>query len=299
MIIKKYIVLLIMLLSVTSAYSQIDLLRSKIENILSGKRAKVGVAISSLDLKDTLSVNGNDRFVMQSVFKFHIALAIMNLVEEGKLSLSQEVFITKAELMPDTWSPLRDKYPEGNVKVTLDEILRFTVAQSDNNGCDILLKLLGGTSRVNDFIHTIGINDVSISKTEEDMHKGVEAQFANWTTPIAASMLLDKFTYTYSQNKSLNHLWQIMTETTTGPKRLKGLLPEGTVVAHKTGSSDTNDEGMTYAVNDIGIVVLPDGRKYSIAVFVTNSYEKYEDSEKIIADISKAAYDYFLDKSSK
>ncbi len=299
MIIKKYIVLLIMLLSVTSAYSQIDLLRSKIENILSGKRAKVGVAISSLDLKDTLSVNGNDRFVMQSVFKFHIALAIMNLVEEGKLSLSQEVFITKAELMPDTWSPLRDKYPEGNVKVTLDEILRFTVAQSDNNGCDILLKLLGGTSRVNDFIHSIGINDVSISKTEEDMHKGVEAQFANWTTPIAASMLLDKFTYTYSQNKSLNHLWQIMTETTTGPKRLKGLLPEGTVVAHKTGSSDTNDEGMTYAVNDIGIVVLPDGRKYSIAVFVTNSYEKYEDSEKIIADISKAAYDYFLDKSSK
>ena len=299
MIIKKYIVLLIMLLSVTSAYSQIDLLRSKIENILSGKRAKVGVAISSLDLKDTLSVNGNDRFVMQSVFKFHIALAIMNLVEEGKLSLSQEVFITKAELMPDTWSPLRDKYPEGNVKVTLDEILRFTVAQSDNNGCDILLKLLGGTSRVNDFIHSIGINDVSISKTEEDMHKGVEAQFANWTTPIAASMLLDKFTYTYSQNKSLSHLWKIMTETTTGPKRLKGLLPEGTVVAHKTGSSDTNDEGMTYAVNDIGIVVLPDGRKYSIAVFVTNSYEKYEDSEKIIADISKAAYDYFLDKSSK
>ena len=299
MIIKKYIVLLIMLLSVTSAYSQIDLLRSKIENILSGKRAKVGVAISSLDLKDTLSVNGNDRFVMQSVFKFHIALAIMNLVEEGKLSLSQEVFITKAELMPDTWSPLRDKYPEGNVKVTLDEILRFTVAQSDNNGCDILLKLLGGTSRVNDFIHSIGINDVSISKTEEDMHKGVEAQFANWTTPIAAGILLDKFSNTYSQNKSLSHLWKIMTETTTGPKRLKGLLPEGTVVAHKTGSSDTNNEGMTYAVNDIGIVVLPDGRKYSIVVFVTNSYESYDDSEKIIADISKAAFDYFLDKSLK
>ncbi len=299
MTIKIYIILLVILLSVTNAFSQIDLLRSKIENILNGKKAKVGVAISSLDTKDTLSINGNERLVMQSVFKFHIALAVMYLIEEGKLSLSQEVFVSKAELMPNTWSPLRDKYPDGNVKVTLDEILRFTVAQSDNNGCDILLKLVGGTSRVNDFIHSIGINDVSISKTEEEMHKGVEAQFANWTTPIAASMLLDKFSYTYSQNKSLNYLWQIMTETTTGPKRLKGLLPEGTIVAHKTGSSDTNDEGMTYAVNDIGIVVLPYGRKYSIAVFVTNSYESYDDSEKIIADISKATYDYFLDKSSK
>ncbi|MFZ4592204.1 MAG: class A beta-lactamase, subclass A2 [Ignavibacteria bacterium] len=296
---KKYIILLVLLLSVTNTYSQIDLLRSKIESILSGKRAKVGVAISSLDTKDTLTVNGNERLVMQSVFKFHIALAVMYLVEEGKLSLSQEVFVSKSELMPNTWSPLRDKYPDGNVKVSLDEILRYTVAQSDNNGCDILLKLVGGTSRVNDFIHSIGVNDVSISKTEEEMHKGVEAQFANWTTPIAASMLLDKFSYTYAQNKSLSHLWQIMTETTTGPKRLKGLLPEGTIIAHKTGSSDTNNEGMTYAVNDIGIVVLPDGRKYSIAVFVTNSYESYDDSEKIITDISKATYDYFLDKSSK
>jgi beta-lactamase class A len=299
MMIKKIFLSLILLLSVTEAYSQIDLLRTKIESILSGKKAKVGVAISSLDTKDTLSINGNERLVMQSVFKFHIALAVMSLVEEGKLSLTQEVFVSKAELMPNTWSPLRDKYPDGNVKVTLDEILRFTVAQSDNNGCDILLKLVGGTSRVNDFIHSIGIDDVSISKTEEEMHKGVEAQFANWTTPIAASMLLDKFSYTYSQNKSLSHLWQIMTETTTGPKRLKGLLPEGTVVAHKTGSSDTNDEGMTYAVNDIGIVVLPNGKKYSIAVLVTNSYETYEDSEKIIADISKAAYDYFHENSSK
>ena len=299
MMIKKYIILLVLLLSVTNTYSQIDILRAKIESILSGKRAKVGVAISSLDTKDTLTVNGNERLVMQSVFKFHIALAVMYLVEEGKLSLSQEVFVSKSELMPNTWSPLRDKYPDGNVKVSLDEILRYTVAQSDNNGCDILLKLVGGTSRVNDFIHSIGVNDVLISKTEEEMHKGVDAQFANWSTPIAASMLLDIFSYTYSQNKSLNHLWQIMTETTTGPKRLKGLLPEGTIIAHKTGSSDTNNEGMTYAVNDIGIVLLPDGRKYSIAVFVTNSYETYEDSEKIIADISKAAYDYFLNKSSK
>lgn len=299
MMIKKYITLLLILLSVTNTYSQIDELRSKIGNILSGKRTKVGVAISCLDTKDTLSINGNERLVMQSVYKFHIALAVMNLVEEGKLLLTQEIFIPKSELMPDTWSPLRDKYPDGNVKVTLDEILRYTITQSDNNGCDILLKLVGGTSRVNDFIHSIGIKDVSISKTEQEMHKGVEAQFANWTTPIAASMLLDKFTYTYSQNKSLTYLWQIMTETATGPKRLKGLLPEGTVVAHKTGSSDTNDEGMTYAVNDIGIVVLPDGRKYSIAVFVTDSYETNDVSEKIIADISKAAYDYFLNKTSK
>lgn len=293
------IFLLILFLSFTNAYSQIDLLRTKIDNILSGKRAKVGVSVSSVDFKDTLSVNGNERFVMQSVFKFHIALAVMALVEEGKLSLQQNVFVSKSDVAHNMYSPLRDKYPDGNVNITLEEILQFTVSQSDNTGCDVLLKLFGGASKVNDFIHLMGTNDVSILKTEAEMHQGVDEQFANWSTPIAAGFLLDKLCKSYSGNKSLNHLWQIMKETTTGHKRLKGLLPEGTVVAHKTGTSGTNDEGMTYAVNDIGIVVLPDGKKYSIAVFVNNSYESFEDSEKIIAEISKAVYDYFISLTSK
>jgi beta-lactamase class A len=181
----------------------------------------------------------------------------------------------------------------------LDEILNYTVSQSDNNGCDILFKLAGGTASVNSFIHSIGINDVAIVATEEQMQKGVDVQFTNWTTPMAANILLDKFSFTYSMAESLKYLWKIMTETSTGPKRLKGLLPEGTVVAHKTGTSDTNNEGMTYAINDIGIVVLPDGKKYSISVFVSNSYESVETNEEIIAKISVAAYDYFLNKSIK
>ena len=84
-----------------------------------------------------------------------------------------------------------------------------------------------------------------------------------------------------------------MKETSTGTNRIKGQLPENTVVAHKTGTSGTNKEGLTAAVNDIGIVFLPDGQHFYISVFVTNSTENADTNEKIIADISKAAWDYF------
>jgi len=84
-----------------------------------------------------------------------------------------------------------------------------------------------------------------------------------------------------------------MRETETGKDRLKGQLPIGTNVAHKTGSSGTNKEGLTAAVNDIGIVFLPGGEHFFISVFVTNSKEKSEVNEKIIADIAKATWDYF------
>ncbi|MCK7516895.1 MAG: hypothetical protein MZV64_03810 [Ignavibacteriales bacterium] len=56
---------------------------------------------------------------------------------------------------------------------------------------------------------------------------------------------------------------------------------------------DTNDEGITAAANDIGIITLPDGKHFAISVFVTNSKENDETNEKIISDIAKVTWDYF------
>ena len=93
-------------------------------------------------------------------------------------------------------------------------------------------------------------------------------------------------------------MWKVMRETKTGGKRLKGQLPENTVVAHKTGSSGVNKTtGITAAVNDIGIVFLPNGQHFFISVFVTDSKEDGATNEKIIADIAKAAWDFFATKT--
>jgi beta-lactamase class A/beta-lactamase class A VEB len=125
-------------------------------------------------------------------------------------------------------------------------------------------------------------------------------QFQNWTTPKAANELLAKFYYNNTKllsRGSYDLIWKLMKETETGKGRLKGQLPENTIVAHKTGSSGSNKEGVTAAVNDIGIVFLPDGTHFFISVFVTNSKEDAATNEKIIADIAKAAWDHFADKT--
>jgi beta-lactamase class A/beta-lactamase class A VEB len=97
--------------------------------------------------------------------------------------------------------------------------------------------------------------------------------------------------------KSYHFIWKIMRETETGKKRIRGQLPEKTIVAHKTGSSGANKDGLTAAVNDIGIVFLPDGQHFFISVFVANSKEDADTNEEIIADISKATWDYFASKT--
>jgi beta-lactamase class A len=91
-------------------------------------------------------------------------------------------------------------------------------------------------------------------------------------------------------------LLKLLTETSTGPKRIKGLLPAATVVAHKTGSSDSNAKGVTAATNDVGIITLPDGRHVALAVFVSDSLETPDDNERIIAWVAKMVFDAFSAK---
>ena len=117
----------ILSLFASSSYSQIDSLKNKIEQIIKTKDATVGVSICGIENKDGLNINSEMHFPMQSVFKFHIALAVLNQVDKGKLKLDKEIFISKKELLPNTWSPIREAYPEGNVKLKLSEIILLSV----------------------------------------------------------------------------------------------------------------------------------------------------------------------------
>ena len=289
------IVFIFFLFCPVSSFSQIDSLQNKIEHIVQKAAGHIGVAVINLKNHDTVTVNGNDKFPMQSVFKFPLAVAVLNEVDKGKLSLDQKIHINKADLLPNTWSPLREKYPNGNVDVTIDELLTSTVAWSDNNGCDILFRLLGGPKMVDHYIHSLGIDGMAIVATEEEMHADWNIQYRNYCSPYAMAKFLTKF-YQDSvlSQKNRDYLWHVMMNTTTGTKRLKGKLPEGTIVGHKTGSSGENESGIAAATNDVGIVILPNKTPVAIVVFVSNSNAKENVRDEVIADIAKAVWDEYL-----
>jgi len=269
-------------------------LRNQLQEIISSKNATVGVSIKNIEDKDTLSINGNLKMPMMSVFKFHIALAVLHKVDEGKLNLMQEIFVKKKDLKEDTWSPMKEDYPEGNVNLTLDKILRYTVSHSDNNGCDILINLVGGTKYIQKFINEQGIKDFVI-KVNEDQMKTWKNLYINTTTPIATTELLEKFFKgEVLKEETTKYLYQIMVETSRGLTWMKAGLPEGTELAHRTGISGTNDANLRVAMNDIGIVKLPNGKHLIVSVYLKDITEKKEDTEKIIADITKAVWNYFI-----
>lgn len=278
-----------------SIFAQNSVLKEKIQQIVKSKRATVGVGILNFENGDTLTFNGKGHFPMQSVFKFHLALAVLNQVDQGKFTLNQNIFVSKADLIPNLYSPMREKYPDGNVNLPLSEIIKFTVSQSDNSACDLLFKLIGGTEIANKFIHKIGVKDVAILDPEVRIQNDWTLQYRNYSTPFAAVQLLQKFHKQHILSKSSqDFLYKIMVETTTGPNKIRGLLPKNAIVAHKTGFSGKNKEGLTGGSNDIGIITLPNGKQFSIAVFVSDSMEDEMTNDKMIAEITLAVWDYYL-----
>lgn len=293
---KLFNIILFSLLSFSTFAQSTNELRQQLSQITSSKNATVGISIKGIEDKDTLSLNGSLKAPMMSVFKFHIALTVLDKVDQGKLSLTQEIFIKKKDLHEDTWSPMREDYPDGNVNLTLDKVVRYTISHSDNNGCDILIDLLGGTKEVQKFINKQGIKDFVIKVNEQQMRTW-ENLYVNTTTPLETTALLEKFFKGQILKESTTkYLYQIMVETSRGLTWMKAGLPKNTELAHRTGMSGTNDANLRVAMNDIGIVKLPNGKHFILSVYLKNITEKQEDTEKVIADITKATWDYFIKK---
>ncbi|WP_223605463.1 CGA/CIA family class A beta-lactamase [Chryseobacterium sp. OSA05B] len=289
----KKIGLFFLLISVL-ATAQKSVLEQKINAITEGKKATVGVSVLGFENNFKYSKNGDQPLPTLSVFKFHIACTVLDLVDRGKLSLNQKLFFKKEDMLENTWSPIREKYPDANISLSLGEVLDYTVALSDNNGCDVLLKLIGGTQTVQKFMDSKGVKGFQIKHNEAEMHKSGKALYENYSTPRSAIQVLKKF---YDgkllTKKSTDYLMKIMIGTKTGTNKIVEQLPKNTPVAHKTGSSGKNDNGLTIAENDMGIITLPNGNHYAIAIFVNDSMETDAVNCKMVSDISKAVWDDF------
>lgn len=277
---------------VLSVYAS-DPLRRQIQAIVDKADAEVGVALI-VDGKDTLTVNNDARYPLMSVMKFHQALAVTHYLEERGLPLSTTVRVEKSDLLPDTYSPLHDRYPEGGVSLPVSELLAYTLGLSDNNACDILFRYIGGVAAADKFIRSLGIGDFALSATEADMHRHPEKCYDNWGTPLSVALLMDKLA---SGNLPVGAVYtrfirEALLACQTGRERLPAPL-QGTRarIGHKTGTSDLNSKGEWTGINDAGFVLLPDGRRYVIAVLVKHSRLSFRETEQIIADISAAVYE--------
>jgi beta-lactamase class A len=268
-------------------------LQNQVSQIASAAKGKVGVAAVVFETGETVSLNSHDHFPMQSFYKLPISMAVIKQADAGKIKLEQKVRVTKDDFIGrNQHSPIRDQNPKG-VELTVTELLRFAISESDGTASDVLMKLAGGPGAIQAYLSELKITEMIVLNTEKELGQDSQAQYRNWASPEAAVSLLRALHERQGLSQSSQELLlKYLTESTPGAKRLKGLLPAGTVVAHKTGTSGTLN-GITAATNDIGIITLPNGKHLAIAVFVSDSPADEATREGVIAKIAKAVWEKF------
>ncbi|MBK9162736.1 MAG: class A beta-lactamase [Acidobacteria bacterium] len=289
----------------TPAVSRDAELERAFAEIAKDSQGRVGVYARVVETGESAELNADERFAMQSVVKVPISMAVLKQVEEGRLSLDQTITIDKDEFVRrGMHSPIRDKaeHSDGYLlssRHELRDLIAFAVSESDGTAADVVQRVAGGADGVNAYLESVGVEAMKVTYTHKEFSNNIGRQTANWTTPKGAAALLEKLlessTADTADGRALTKpnaelLLRFMTETWTGANRLKGMLPPGTVVAHKTGSSGTFN-GLTPTANDVGIITTPSGRRILIAVLVGDSRADEKTRDAVIARIAKAAWD--------
>lgn len=268
-------------------------LQKQFEEIAKEANGKVGVQAVLIETGQSASLNAKDRFAMQSVYKLPIAMAALKQVAGGQIDLEEKIGVREEDFVrPGVNSPLRDKNPNGG-EFTVRELIRLSVSESDGTASDVTMRLAGNSRGVMAYLDEIGISGMMVQNTEKEIFAADkwQVQYDNWATPEAAVALLTALhggRGTTPDHREM--LLEFMYDSPTGPDRLKGLLPLGTPVAHKTGTSGIRD-GVVVATNDIGIITLPNGKRIAIAVFVGDSKADERTREGVIAKVAKAVWD--------
>ncbi len=285
----RYIVILLTIL--VCACSKPSKLEREIEQITACKDLKLGVSIYNLTTGEHFDINGNDRFPMQSVYKLPIAIAVLDRVDKGELLLDDTIRITKRDLSPDLYSPIRDKYPNG-VDMPLSEIILYTIAQSDNNGCDLLIDMAGGVDRIEKLLCSNSLYNIQVKNYEHEIQADWSVQFENWTTPTAMVELLKQLNNgSILQPRSTDFIWDVMMQSNTGS--IKDLLPSNLTVGYKTGNSGVGKDGVIAAQNCVGIMQQGE-KKVAFAIFITDSNECRDDNMNIIAQVGELIYTNYI-----
>ncbi len=251
--------------------------------------AQVGIAVVRNGRQWTV---GNAKQPLLSVFKFFIALKVLNEADNGRISLKTKLKISESEVDKSLYSPMLKKYRTFPFEISAAELMACMMSESDNNAADILLEYVGGARELEQYVHGIGFDEIEISVNEKEMNADIEKQYVNKARPrdVAKAMQAAREGKLLSA-ESRRFLNEIMMNTVTGPDKIRGGLPGDALFGHKTGSSSRKADGTKIADNDAGFVVLPNGESCYIAVMITDSKMTDRDNAGLIRRISKTVYD--------
>lgn len=260
----------------------------------------LGVAATHLESNRVITWRERERFPMMSVAKLPAAMRVFVSIEAGLLGLHQMMQIPPPR--PDAgYSPMREHYPDGLV-CTLEQLLIWSLRDSDNAAHDFLIGLVGGPDQVQKMLeHETGAG-IRFDRTERDAiadmkkygPRGFVQQGLDTSTPEAMTQLVSRIQRRQTlRPAACDYLIRWLSESKTGARRIRALLPAGALVWDKTGTAAT-EAGVHICTNDAGVISMTDNRGHiAISLFLKLAKVELAATERVLAEAAAAVYMFF------
>jgi len=305
----------------TTTEPSLERLRAAVTEAAEKSTGEMGVAIEHLESGLRLEVRGDVAYPMASTFKLPLLVTLFHQVDEGKVRLDEMVSLESGDL--HIGSGRLDDFLAPGISLSIANLAALMMRVSDNSAADELLSRVG-PENVRERLRALGIDGISVDRTgqrlildslgmpperTEGMTRREILDFLNayqpapgeleaaasaferdprdTATPLAMNALLGAiYSGRAASPDSTRRMTEILLACETGKNRIPGLLPEGGVAAHKTGT-------LGGAIADVGVLYLAEGRGHVLMSILTRGVKDRDKAERAIAEIARYAYDYF------
>ena len=297
-----------------------DLLNA-VQALGAGFKGQVGISVRDIDEGWVVAWDGDRRRPQQSVSKLWVAIAVMDAVDRGRLSLSDPVTVTRSDLTL-FHQPIRALVGKDGYRTKIGALLGGAMTRSDNTCNDVLLWRVGGPAAINRMLAEKRVAGVRFGPGERQLQArtaGLEWRqewAGGWgflqaraAMPYAArERALTRYLAAPIDGASANgvtlglsllaqgkllrarsteSLLTLMRSSKTGPLRLKSGLRPGWTLAHKTGTGQ--DLGtLSTGYNDVGLLVAPNGHRYAVAVMIASTRQPIAMRMRLMGNVTRA-----------
>ena len=276
-------------------------IRDRVNELGRSFDGRVGIAVRSVDEGWSTGWKADELYPQQSVSKLWVSITAMDAVDRGKVSLDDQVTLTRDDLTL-FHQPIAALILGGGYTTSLGDLMVKAITTSDNTANDKLMRAVGGPEAVRAVIRNKHLGAIRFYNGERALQSRIAGLLWSPSYSIGNAFYEARNALPLSVRKaaferyvndpydgaapsaivnalarlkrgellspaSTQRLLDIMSRTKTGANRLKGGLAPGWVLNHKTGTGQVLGSQQA-GYNDIGILTAPDGRSYSVAVMI-------------------------------
>ncbi len=277
----------------TATDNGLQQLQQELEELIAGQPGTIAVAFRDVNDPDAqVLINEKEVFHAASTMKTPVMVELYKKAAAGVLAMEDSVLIVNEfysivdssrysmELGEDSEEKL---YGLIGQKATVYDLTYDMIIYSSNLATNILIGLADAKA-VTQTMRDMGANDIQVLRGVED-GKAFRQGLNNTTTAYDLMLLFEQLGKRTAVNPEADEAMIRILLDQKFNDAIPALLPKEVKVAHKTG-------WITRVRHDSGLVILPDGRQYAL-VILTKDWESDEATTQVMAQISKAVYDYF------